>query len=210
MNAGLHIPVPREFTGLARQFLQDVRVNSDICNEFWDDMDAAFARGDRTTGKVRPEYIVGKMRQWRQIDHWSTLALKYNDTKTKNGYPEFTLCSLAPAKWGGDWDGTEPSIAIWVRMLHMKKRSIIRVAKPLAIIGLHALARYFQRSINPDRGTLIKELIVVGKWVVETPLPVEDCAICIPTKTGKWVGEYTGCDQDTLNERIFAVRSYIG
>jgi hypothetical protein len=102
------------------------------------------------------------------------------------------------------WDGAELAVTVTLRTLAIKPPAFSQTTLPMACVGLHALARRFQRGADRSERAVLRDLEALGRgWRAAVAGTVE---FAVPAPGGgRWIGA-----QHLLGEvPVLAVRTFV-
>jgi hypothetical protein len=105
-----------------------------------------------------------------------------------------------------DWDGDEPAISVEARAIGSHPFRIERSL--LSDVGLHGLARRYQRGWAADDGSVLVDLVPLGYGWARTVKAGPEFRIEAPLGQGLWVGAVSEVPDRPLP--VLLVRSFIG
>jgi hypothetical protein len=106
-----------------------------------------------------------------------------------------------------DWGaGDEPALS--VQMVAVKTHPYRSETSLIADVGLHALARRFQRGWAADDGSVLVDLVPLGYGWARTVKAGPEFRIEAPLGQGQWVGAVSEVADRALP--VLLVRSFIG
>lgn len=200
--------IPREFIGMARQFLRDAAA-----------ADARFLKSSKPlvrelNERLRIKLVLRRERVYSYKVRWAALADDFCLGSTVTGSHKalrFFQIRVRPLKYrDGAWDdqGREPGIAIAfteIFTLRPDRRAVHLESTIRATVTLHALGRWFERSSNTTKENLISELRVLLR---ELPRSIDRNRIT--GLGGEWRGERRKmvCAHKTVN--AFVAQTYVG
>jgi len=142
---------------------------------------------------------------WRSLPKFGQLRLKVDQ---KDGAVAVDEVRCAPtAMLRSDWDEAELSLAIVLFSIRVGDRVAEDKVRVLAIVGLHALARWFERSSpRTDLAVLRDMLPVVSAWpsAIRRPGDFE-----IPAGCGIWRGEVSSITLASETTNALAIRTFV-
>jgi hypothetical protein len=209
-------PVPFEFVGLGRRFRDRIVDADDQAVKAMISVFKPLARRAERSAVSRPELLQGAVRFWRQkmpnlglLD--SNIQLSRRDLYIR----EVRVgAGTACAPWNTAIE--EPVISILLVELHVAKDICLLRVDTVALLPLHALGRWYQRSLANNDDALLADLAqLAGAYGKILPIDaaVDNLKFLWPTTGGQWAGsiterlsEATGREEQVLNVRTFLPR----
>ncbi len=210
-------PVPFEFVGLGRCFRDRI---ADADNHAVKTMISVFtplARRAERSAVSRPELLQDATRLWRQkMPSFGLLDSNIQLSRRELYIREVRVgAGTACAPWNAAIE--EPVVSILLVELHVAKDICLLRTDTVALLPLHALGRWYQRSLlNSDAALLADLAQLAGAYgkILPTDASVDNLKFLWPTTGGQWAGsitermsEATGREERVLNVRTFLPRS---
>jgi hypothetical protein len=104
-----------------------------------------------------------------------------------------------------DWRGDEPAISVQGRAVGSHPYRVERSL--LADVGLHALARRFQRGWKADDGSVLLDLAPLGSSWASTAKAGGEFRVAAPAGEGHWIGTVTTVEGRRLP--VLMVRTFV-
>ena len=102
-----------------------------------------------------------------------------------------------------DWDADELALSIWLRSIRIRPPECRETTTFLAVVGLHALARRFERGERRADAAVLRDLAPVGRgYPAAVAAGVE---FAIPAGTGRWIGAV----MQASGAPVLAVRTFL-
>jgi hypothetical protein len=178
--------VPVEFIGQARVLLGRIGRAHDLWVEAAEQLTAPLSpRGD-----FRPQFTRQSLAllaaRWRALPEWGRLRIVAKTDGARLQVLETRLIPFRCAKV--DWDEFEPSVAVALSAVGMALPAGFTVeTRPIAVVGLHALARRYERGSDRSDSAVLRDLSVFGRAWPEAALEPE---FEIPAlRGGQWFEE---------------------
>jgi hypothetical protein len=194
--------VPAEFVGLARQFRREVMEDDRL-------VDAALARiatplRRRLAKKpgLRPAMGHDTARAWTTL---MPPTFRF-DMATELGRSCLSISELrlTGSRWrSGGWANDEPGVSVLLLSLGTGTGKVAVEVRPVATLGLHALARRYQRGEGRDHPDIMRDLAYLAT-------PPAGSADAVATGSGFWLGGVVWADDDCGRRiRLRSVRTFI-
>ena len=205
--------VPSEFIGLSRRFREEIADADDHAVKTMITVFKPLARRAERSTVSRRELLQGAARVWRQkmpsvglLDSSIQLArqdLHIREVRVGAG----TAC----APWNAAAD--EPVISILLVELRVAKGTCMLMTDTVALLPLHALGRWYQRSLANSNASLLADLAqLAGAYgqILQIHAATGGQRFYWPAASGYWAGsvvqrfsEATGRQEQVLNVRTF-------
>jgi hypothetical protein len=189
--------VPREFTGLARLFRQTVHAeNERMCEYLLDRVQPIIERLDRKPS-LRPDHLLLIRNAWDTMPQQFRLS---NEFTGNHKHFRFNEARIFAAKWEKAdelWSSPEPGILLQLNVLSWRGGDLEHFLMPLALVGLHALGRWFERTGSDDTDSLLHDL--------KPLIYAEHDAKRVPCGSGTWIGESVSIDRD----RVLRIKTFV-
>jgi hypothetical protein len=201
------VPVAAEFLGQARALVQRLAEIDDRAGPLADDILARARDRWRKHPSPRDETLRGIERRWR--DELNSLArLDFGAWREARRLKIVEIRAAPIAYTELEWESSEPGIAIaGTRLLLEPGRFTIDV-KILATVGLHSLARRYQRAfgVGADED-VVRSIADLARHRLHLKSPDQEFAV--PDETGG--GEWRGSIEETARHGVITnVRTYVG
>lgn len=191
--------VPSEFVGLARALHRKIA----------DVHPAAEAAADRLLSPFRPRPCFTPMprhaelrrlaQQWRRLPSFGRLRLVISSDP---GHLQILELRVTPSRIEADgWAEDEPALAIKLTTIAIKPPEFEEKHLLIAGIGLHALARRYQRGADRADAAVLADLLPIATGYRATARAKGE--FTIPAGGGRWIGAVGPFDAAAL------VRTYI-
>jgi hypothetical protein len=198
--------VPAEFRGAARLFRNEVKRVDEVMDPALAAIAKPLVARLRRHPRLRRELVAAAVHQYRRT---IPAAFRFGEIEVTPDRDKFAIRETRlTATWinAVSWhpDAVEAGIAIASCKLTMRpKVGLVHIWKPRAIISLHAIARWFERSGSRDHERLLADLAVL------TALG-DDCDH-VATPGGFWRGEMETMEgKDKLTTTARNVRTFVG
>jgi hypothetical protein len=193
-----HERVGAEWLGKARIFRNAVAAEGLQLDAALTDATAKIRCRVSQRPSIRKEHLIDLRQAWNErIPHQFRLADQFEgDHKAF-----FLAChQLRGARWSADgWDEDEPGLLITLIALLFDRRQFEQRAIDLTLIGMHALARFYQRTFDHDQQSLLVNL---------RPLAFADTAQeRVPCRDGTWCCEPVKAPNGEVVQRV---QTFIG
>jgi hypothetical protein len=205
--------VPFEFLGLGRRFRDQIADADDNAVRTMIGVFTPLARRADRSAVPRPESLQDAVRTWRQ----KMPSLGLLDSKVELSRRDLTIrevrvgAGTTCATWNPAMD--EPVISILMVDLHIAKGICRLMVDTVALLPLHALGRWFQRSLVNSNAALLADLAQLaaayGK-ILDTNAATGDRKFHWSADSGHWAGsvinrlsEVTGRQEQVLSVRTF-------
>ena len=151
--------VPAEFRGRARQYFAEVGRAEAASGRLLDAVLAPFrariARGYKT---FRTDALMDAARRWsRESPEFGRFGMTVTATRRCLTVAEVRAVRQTMRLTG--WHAGEPALVIRTLRLDLGDGQCIWGDQPLAIVGFHAVARFFQRSVDDSEAALHDALV---------------------------------------------------
>ena len=206
-------PVPFEFLGLGRRFRERIAEADDRAVATMLSIFSPLAQRAKRSAVPRPELLQGAARQWRR----EMPPLGLLDSKIELSRRDLHIREVrvgggtAQATWNEATD--EPVISILLVELHVAQGVCQLVVDTTALLTLHALGRWYQRSLDNSDAALrldLARLAAAYGTILESGTATARRKFHWPGASGHWVGsitrrlsEATGRQEQILNVRTF-------
>jgi hypothetical protein len=180
---GMIVPfseVPREYIGLARDFRNRARLAGEEATRATRKIIAPlFARFGRNT-RPRKEMLIDATRALeRDVPAFGRLRLDIDlDRRAPSLKAEERRCgsgSTVLPEWGGE---KEPGVCLFANTLDVAPGHLTGSSPTMATIGLHALARFYQRARSRDDAEVLQDFALLFDVA-----PEQDTVV---TPRGRW------------------------
>jgi hypothetical protein len=208
--------VPREYVGLARQFLRDCEAEHTIAADMFKQISKpVFDRLIRyPQRKLRDGDLRNFARQWKTTpDRFRLIFQTRLDVRGCAG--RIAEVRLQTAKLSfPEWNESveEPSITITMHCLKVPlKGRNPAISRCVATISLHALARRFQRGKDKSHEAICEDFLALflANIADYETFPTDE-NFSIPTADGAWLGLTCEVDtEDQKSHRQFVVRTFM-
>src|SRR5437764_14911833 len=109
----------------------------------------------------RQAHLAALHRRWRALPAFGRMRLT---SKFDKGRLRITEMRVEPDRISlPGWDSGELALAIVLRMLTIRPPAFSQRMMPLAFIGLHALARRYERGAARDDAAVLRDLAPLGR-----------------------------------------------
>jgi hypothetical protein len=157
--------VPAEYRGLARQFRNEVRAEDEVFDRALGRVAAPLIARLRRHPRLRHELIAAATKTYTNAIP-RTFRLREVEVEPDRddfaiGEVRLTATQIHSTAWTND--DNEPGVGIAHIALAMRPRKgLVRVWTPVAIVSLHALSRWHERTGWRDHGALVRDLAVLA------------------------------------------------
>lgn len=213
----MNVRVPFEFIGLGRRFREQITNADDHAVRTMISIFTPLARRADRSAVPRAELLQGAARQWRRempsvglLDSKIQLTrrdLHIRDVRVGGG--------TARATWNASAD--EPVVSILLVELHVAKGMCRLMVEVIALLSLHAIGRWHQRSRDNSEAALLADLARLAGAYGKIPrihVATDNQKFFWPASNGQWAGsiterlsEVTGRQEQILNVRTFLPES---
>jgi hypothetical protein len=152
--------VPQQFIVKAAKLRDEIRASNSIYQTVSDQILAHFRPKPGFQPYPRRTQIAALSNAWWQLPAFGRLRLMRNLTKGCLRIVE-ARCIPVNARQP-TWDAEEPGLMINLRTITVEPPIFAEQSMTLAVVGVHALARYFQRSFDGTDNGLFNDLAPVG------------------------------------------------
>jgi hypothetical protein len=223
MSPSLTTPIDTASRGLARDFIRRAGVEFGASqDQLTELLKPVLARLDRYPDRqLRPGQLDALVAQWRRLPSMFQLSLIHRDGRNAS----VTDIRLGAAKMHSyDWEDetiTELALSIEAQMFSLPQRKITRRGGAirtiiLAHVGLHALARHYQRCRDQSDDLLLTDLMKLALVGIEKIPQHEEGSdeVAIPCPGGSWRGHISMVESVWGNDHrevwpAIAVRTFI-
>jgi hypothetical protein len=199
--------VSAEHRGLARRFRNEVKRIDEVMDPALAAIAKPLVAPLRRHPRLRHELIAVAVLQYRRT---VPTAFRFGEVEVTPDRDAFLIAETrATATWinSRDWssDATEAGVAVARCSLTMRPRvGLVHVWMPRAIVSMHAIARWFERSGGRDHDRLLADLAVL------TAVGDDDDRVATPGG-GFWRGEMEAMQgTDKLTTTARNVRTWVG
>jgi hypothetical protein len=162
---GSALPVPVEFVGLARAFRRTVG-QSAACfkrdmEELVETITREMNRPRRAANKLRDNIRAEIRRGWLALPNRHRFILYCLDETPRLGRGRLDLHAIRLTTMdtsAADWDNSEPGILLIRTRLSLDRKEVAVTPMPIASLGLHALARRYERGRDRSEAVLLNDL----------------------------------------------------
>lgn len=157
-------------------------------------------------GHLPPTAVRMAVAVWRdQVPPIGRLAFASDCGARRLRIVEVRACGAGFRLSAWDDEAHEPGVAIraYVLDIDLERRRSAFTAEPLASVGLHALARRFERGRRTTDADVLDELVVIAGFEAGA-----GDSFAIPVPTGRWVGHPCDVSHKGNDVLIHAVRSF--
>jgi hypothetical protein len=206
-------PVPFEFLGLGRRFREQIAEADDLCVGTMVNIFTPLAtRADRSR-IPRPELLQAAKQQWRQMPTIGLLDSQIQLLRRTLHIREVRIgagTSCDPQNKGDP----EPVIVILLVDLHVAPGRCQLMIETAALVSLHALGRWYQRSIDSSEVALNSDLIRLTEacgQILDDHAATGDPNFRCRTAYGQWAGLITRRLSEVTDrqERVLNVRTFL-
>jgi hypothetical protein len=211
-------PVPAEFLGLGRRFREQIADADDVAVGVIAQIFTPLGKRADRSPRPRPEMLQDAARLWRQ----KMPSIGLIDRKMQLSRKELHIREVRLG--GGSWQhdpkderGNEPGVGVLLVELHVAIGICQLMVDSAAMVPLHALGRWYQRSLNNSEAALIADLGRLAAdygSILDRAAAVGDPSFFCPTPNGRWAGAIaqrfsnaTGRPERVLNVRTFLPRA---
>jgi hypothetical protein len=183
--------VPREFIGMARVFRQTVHVeNEKMCSFLLNTMQPIIERLERKPS-LRPEHLSLIRQAWDSMPQQFRLSSEFTGNHKHFRFNEARVFAAQWEKAGDElWNSSEPGIMLQLNVLDWRSGNLESFILPRALIGLHALGRWFERTGSSDTDSLLQDLRPL--------IGAEHNVKRVPCERGTWIGEPVSIERDNV------------
>jgi hypothetical protein len=200
--------VSAEFSGLARQFREAVRAADTEMEKALKTITAPLRLRLKRHPRLRLEQIAGAVRRY-EVTVPSAFRIGVPEmTKSRSAFSiqENRLCPswMNDLSWN-DLRFKEPGIAVMKFSLTLTEGRLRETWEPYAIVSLHALSRYFERTGNRSHDRLLADLAVLVFSDRASPALRGPDSDRTPAGDGFWIGEVIpmkGIDGGTMTRAV--------
>lgn len=193
-----------EFIGLASALRQQIA-------QSYATFDAGMARllepfeGTNRSPLSRKTLLKRFAADWKALPPFGQLRLKVGTDKGTLAIDEVRC--VPSAMYESGWVSSENTLAIVLYSIRIAPRGATAKVLILAMVGQHAIARYFERSLHRGNIALLRALVpIVTAWPRVIKCPGD---FSIPVSDGVWRGEATALRLDTERVAILSVRTFV-
>jgi hypothetical protein len=208
-------PVPAEFLGLGRRFREQIADADDRAVGVMARIFTPLAKRAERDLRPRPEMLQDVARQWRQ----QLPAFGLIDSQTRLSRKELHIREVRVG--AGTWcydpkdeQSSEAGVAILFVELYVAAGVCQLMVDTAAQLPLHALGRWYQRTLDNSEAALISDLgrlaAAYGRILDETAATRDPNFFC-PAASGRWAGSVTHrfSEATQRQERILNVRTFL-
>jgi hypothetical protein len=207
-------PVPFEFLGLGRRFRDQIVDADDRALKTMIGVFKPLARrADRSTVS-RPELLQDAVRLWRQkMPSVGLLDSKIQMSRRDLHIREVRVgAGTACAPWNAATD--EPVISIVLVELRVAKDVCRLMVDPVVLLPLHALARWYQRSLDNSDAALLTDLAQMASAygeILHIHTALGNRKFLCPATSGLWAGSVTErlSEATGRQEQVLSVRTFL-
>ena len=207
--------MPAEFLGFARRFRERIAEADDRAMGVIAEIFPPLAKRAERSQRPRPELLQGAERIWRQ--KMPTFGLL--DSKTQLSRRELRIREVRVGVGTWRYDphderSDEAGIAILLVEFWVAAGICEWVAEPAVLLPLHALGRWYQRSLDSREDALLGDLgrlaYVYGN-ILDNAAATLDLRFFCPAGSGQWAGTVTRrfSVATQRQERILNVRTFL-
>jgi hypothetical protein len=198
--------LPAEFRGLARQFRATLAASDWLVARVIADIIRPLRSRAERHPVARRQMLLGAVRQWRELmPEQGRLDLAVETGRNRLNLVELRASAgnLQLAQWQGGME-----IAVVVQSIELAAApGVLHVeTKVLAAVGLHGLARRYQRGGNRSAAAIYADLMLLGRAHAE--LARAGGAFSVPTMGGKWAGAVFRFQDGEAVAPVLAARTY--
>jgi hypothetical protein len=195
--------VPAQFVGLARDLRNRILKSSARTDAIAEALISPLRRKPGFTPMPRHRLLASIPRKWRQMADLGRLNLIAEFERGVLRISELRVVADGVTISDEGWAEDEPGLAVALYDLIISPPRFSERMRPIAVLGLHALARRYQRSLDrTDAGVLanIRPLANGGLAAIKTP---GEFSIQAPGG-GRWVSSVQPGD------KILLIRTFYG
>lgn len=198
--------VPVEFIGQARVLLGRIG----RAHELWVEAAEALTAPLQPRGDFRPQFTKQSLSllaaRWRALPDWGRLRIVAETAGARLQVLETRLIPFRAAKV--DWNEFEPSVAVALSAVAMSVPAEFTLATtPIAVVGLHALARRYERGSDRSDGAVLRDLSVFGRAWPEAALEPD---FAIPAlRGGTWMSTMSVITNAAAARPVLAIRTFV-
>jgi hypothetical protein len=188
------LPVSREFVGRARQLVDEIAASDKVMTAALKTAFEPLKQRMRKSPSQRVEDLAATVRALDQLpDRGRRIAHTREFDRSRRTLDDWRLIVAGGQFTKESWvnPSLEPALLVCMVTLKVVKRTCALNCDVLFIIGLHSLARFYQRSFKIDRATLFSDLAELGLHydilLESTREPPHQWRR--ETENGVWVGE---------------------
>jgi hypothetical protein len=137
--------VPPQFVAKACKLREEIRSANTVYEAVSDSLLTYFRLRENFTPMPRHTQIAGLAKTWEQLPSFGRLRFFRNHTKGSLQIAE-ARCVPVSAKLP-TWDSDEPGISINLRTIVVQPPRFAEQSMTLAVIGVHAMARYLPAQL---------------------------------------------------------------
>lgn len=192
--------VPNEFLGLARDFCRAVaREDLLLARQIKTYRDPIIERL-HTYGRLHPSQITPLLNRWQKVIP-RAFALR---TETQRQPPTIAEARICSDRWAReDWTQDEPGCTICAIVFSIEGLALHLDVNRLALVGLHSIARWFERAGCRDRQSLIEDMMPLA-------LAGDHSEGEVKCRHGVWRGESVPLEHGDNPRWAWRVGTFIG
>jgi hypothetical protein len=185
--------VPVEFIGKARMLRDRIARAYDAWSAAADQLTAPLRPSGGFTPVFTRQSIAVTAARWRNLPQWGRLRpVASTNDRDRLSLGELRLIPFRTVMEA--WDADELSVAIAAVSVGMARPSIFGLdLRLLAIVGLHALARRFERGADRRDLAVLRDLLPIIPAAPGILRAGGECEIAA-ADGGRWIGSRMGCD----------------
>ena len=204
--------LPREYLGRARLFRNRLAVEDIQSRTAVNKIVTEFRARAKKNKPPRASSVTDAIRAWRDgLGSFGRLALEIDEQKSSLQIRELRLTAAQATFDNWKPEVSEAAVCVVLMRLQADSKTFQFTTTKLAGVGLHALARRYQRAFETSDEAIKKDLrTLADAATVDDHLALRD-SFRIPASAGAglWVGSSTVISEGTGHQRILSVRSFI-
>jgi hypothetical protein len=204
--------VPSEYVGRARQLRDAIGVEDKPAGEMMaamlERLKARIARGNKIP---RVDTLVGIAREWqRNIPVRGRLAIEVNLDKRKKSLRIREMRLTTGEYQPPAWDVAERGLIIELVTLEAQPFRCVLGIHNLAHLGLHAIARRFQRGLDDSEAAILRDMRLLGEAQHGLADRPEGADFVVGVPGGHWRGHVSHVyDRRIGRDVALAVRTFV-
>jgi hypothetical protein len=208
-------PVPAEFLGLGRRFREQIADADDRAVGVTLEVFTPLAKRAERSPRPRPELLQDAARHWRQ--RMPVFGLIESKTQLSRRELHIREVRVGAGTWRYDprnESSNEAGVVILLVDFHVAHGICQLSADTAAILPLHALGRWYQRSLDNREAALISDLgrlAAAYGIILDKAAATRDAGFFCVAASGRWAGSVTRRFSEVTQrqERILNVRTFL-